>query len=83
MANGKPGDHPYTDIVVHGADVYGALCDGLVREIARLGGQTEVSDMLYERFHPTRAPDLEALALALAALRDRLLAEAKERGQEM
>jgi hypothetical protein len=22
MPNGKPGDHPYTDIVIHGRDVY-------------------------------------------------------------
>ena len=36
MANGKPGDHPYTDIVVHGRRVYSELADDLVRRIADL-----------------------------------------------
>ncbi|REK09473.1 MAG: hypothetical protein DWQ37_18760 [Planctomycetota bacterium] len=35
MPTGKPGDHPYTDIVVHGAEVYGSEIDDLVREIAK------------------------------------------------
>ena len=33
MANGKPHDHPLTDIVVHNLEVYGPEADDLVHEI--------------------------------------------------
>ncbi len=49
MPNGKPGDHPYTDIVLHRTDVYGREIDELVREIDRTGPEvlkTQVSDLL-------------------------------------
>jgi hypothetical protein len=36
MPNGKPGDHPLTDIVVHRSTVFGAPYDDLIREIAPL-----------------------------------------------
>jgi hypothetical protein len=34
MPNGKPGDHPLTDILAHGAEVYGREADDLIRRIA-------------------------------------------------
>jgi hypothetical protein len=40
MPNGKPGDHPLTDVVVWGREVYGPDIDPLVREVAALLGQT-------------------------------------------
>jgi hypothetical protein len=36
MPNGKPGDHPITDIVVHKQSVFGAPFDDLIREIEAL-----------------------------------------------
>lgn len=49
MPNGKPGDHPYTDIVVHGAAKFGEPLDGLVREMSRTGGYPEeVANQLFE-----------------------------------
>ena len=33
MPNGKPGDHPLTDIVVHNARLFGAEIDDKVRQI--------------------------------------------------
>jgi hypothetical protein len=33
MPNGKPGDHPLTDIVVHNATIFGAEIDDKVRQI--------------------------------------------------
>ena len=33
MPNGKPGDHPLTDLVVHGRALFGAPYDDLIREI--------------------------------------------------
>jgi hypothetical protein len=41
MPNGKIGDHPYTDIVVHCRDVYSAAAAALVREIDRLADETD------------------------------------------
>ena len=34
MPNGKPGDHPLTDIVVHGIEVFGEPIDARVRRLA-------------------------------------------------
>lgn len=34
MPNGKIGDHPLSDIIVHGRTVYGRGLDGLIRELA-------------------------------------------------
>lgn len=45
MPNGKPGDHPFTDIVVHRATVFGEPVDGLIREIAR-SAQGELREVL-------------------------------------
>lgn len=56
MPNGKPGDHPLTDILVHGRRVYSEAADALVREIASLGGDVRrfvspaVHDALVARF---------------------------------
>jgi hypothetical protein len=69
--------------VVHGSEVYGEPCDGLVREIARLGGGDEVSDLLNERFNPWLKPDVAALADLLVEMRDRVYADAKERGWDV
>lgn len=33
MPNGKPGDHPFTDITVHGRDLFGIGIDDKLRRI--------------------------------------------------
>jgi hypothetical protein len=38
MPNGKPGDHPLSDILTHGLPTYGPEIDGLIREIDALEG---------------------------------------------
>ena len=38
MPNGKPGDHPYTDVVLHGMSVFGPVIDGLIHRVAETGG---------------------------------------------
>lgn len=35
MANGKPGEHPLTDILVHGMEVFGLPVDDLFRKIVK------------------------------------------------
>jgi hypothetical protein len=44
VANGKPGDHPVTDIVTWNRQVYGPELDGLVREVFRLLGKNPPRD---------------------------------------
>jgi hypothetical protein len=36
MANGHKGDHPITDIFVHGLETYGKEADDLIRKIGEL-----------------------------------------------
>lgn len=36
MPNGKPHDHPLTDILVHSICVYGEEADALIRRVAGL-----------------------------------------------
>jgi hypothetical protein len=36
--NGKPGDNPYTDIIVHDLTVFSPEVDALVRQVDGLGG---------------------------------------------
>lgn len=84
--NGNAGDHPYTDIVVHGLEVYSATADALVREVAALADdrtRRELEDRLLREFNVHRTPDVDRLARVLTELRDRLKREAKERGFEV
>jgi hypothetical protein len=85
MPNGKPGDHPYTDIVVHGLRVYSATADALVREIATLADEDtrrQLAARLFQRYNEHERPDVRALERELTQLRDRLRREAAEGGRE-
>ncbi|MGH7629508.1 MAG: hypothetical protein ACREOF_08955 [Gemmatimonadales bacterium] len=72
MPNGKPGDHPLTDIVVHRRRVYSATIDGLVRDIVELGGREEIADLLLIQFNNLQQPDLQKLEPILRSIRERL-----------
>ena len=79
LPNGKPGDHPYTDIVIHRLPVYSPSADGLVREIATLGDERtrrELADLLFLRFNVYDRPDVAELERVLTDLRDRLRRDA-------
>ena len=41
MPNGRPGDHPITDLFKHGREVYGREVDALLVEISRLSPHEE------------------------------------------
>ena len=78
MPNGKPGDGPFSDIVVHELDYYSPTIDALVREIAGMATEEqrrELGDLLYFTFNPIHDPDLEELERILTALRDKLAGE--------
>jgi hypothetical protein len=91
--NGKPGDHPVTDLLHWNTTVYGEPVDSLLREILELGGEKildgapwrdQVWD-LWPRWGRSGAKDAEISAWVepLTQLRDRLKAEARERGWEV
>jgi len=42
MPNNKPGDHPLTDIIVHGREVYGPEADELIRGISEFSSKYEL-----------------------------------------
>jgi hypothetical protein len=44
MPNGKVGDRPLTDILVHNVNVYGSEADNLIRKIAQLSSRKELDD---------------------------------------
>jgi hypothetical protein len=78
--NGKPGDHPLTDLLVHRHEVYGREADELIGKIAALCSRREL-DEWWER-EIGWSKDAE---LVLLKARDRyaeLLLRAKESGWE-
>ena len=86
MPNGKPGDHPYTDIITYRKDVYSPTIAGLVREIARLSeekGRRALADILYSEFHAYDHPDLGKFEAILPQARDALLKDARQRAFEV
>jgi len=42
--NGKPGDHPLTDILVHKHEIYGREADELIRKIGALCSRRELDE---------------------------------------
>jgi hypothetical protein len=87
VANGKPGDDPVTDVVVHHADVFGSEADDLIRDIVYLGGEGYLRRPplhlmnLDPRLHG--AVNLEDVVRQLRGLRDRLRERARQRGWEV
>jgi hypothetical protein len=87
MPNGKPGDHPLTDILVHKIEVFSPRADALIREIVELGGKAELDgdinlSALDPRFPSTEPVDLSRLEAQLESLRDRIRADRQQRGWE-
>jgi hypothetical protein len=83
MANGKIGDHPLTDILIHHRRVYSERADALIRAIVALGGRDEISDLLVLEYNPFAGPDVARLEKVLTEIHDRLAREARERGWEL
>ena len=86
MPNGNPGDHPYTDIVVHGLRVYSEAADDLVKRIARLASQAErdhLAELLFLDYNEFDRPDVSRLERLLEGIYGKLVSNAKERGWEL
>jgi len=58
MPNGKPGDHPLTDILVHKRKVFDPSVDRLVRELSRFRTFPEMYALL-DWLSPPPAKELE------------------------
>jgi hypothetical protein len=80
MANGKPHDHPLTDILVYDREVYGAEADELIRKIASLSSQKELQEWWQQEigWSCSREDVLRRAQMRYAAL----LKRAKEGGWE-
>jgi hypothetical protein len=84
MASGARGDHPLTDITLHGLPVYSPEVDALVREIVALATdreQRELADFLLAG--PRGRGAAAWLEPRLTERRDRLRDRARERGWEV
>jgi hypothetical protein len=80
MPNGKHGEHPLTDILVHRVGVYGQEADGLIRKIAQLCSRKEL-DEWWER-EIGWSPDHDSVAHKARMRFEELLLRAKQSGWE-
>jgi hypothetical protein len=83
MPNGAPGDHPITDILVHGLPVYSPAVDQLIREVVELGGRNRIDLRLFREYSPYGDPDVQRLEIELRDLLEELRRDAEERGWEV
>ncbi len=66
MPNGKPGDHPRTDLTIHGVSVYGEPTDGRLRKLIVLMGQRRFDEWFNPYFAEKRDAIAEAAKVKLA-----------------
>lgn len=79
MSNGKHGDHPLTDILIHKVQVFSPSIDKLIVEIAQYIPTYKLREM-FNWFSPPPLPKFEE------KLKDTLIRvkkEAKEKGWEV
>jgi len=79
MVNGKTGDHPLTDIILHRVAVFTPEIDNLVFRISKLMPRKEL-DELIDWFAP---PPTDKFEQILRERYESLTKEAKERGWEV
>ena len=85
MPNGKIGDHPLTDILVHGLVVYSERATQLVRKVVALAdSETErkLAERLLFEYNDHANPDVAKLETELEALLLELEEDARKRGFE-
>lgn len=80
MPNGKPGDHPLTDILIHKATVYGKEADDLIRKIAGLCSRRELDEWWQSEIG--WKPDGSSVLRKVQKQFDELMRRAKESGWE-
>ena len=81
MPNGKPGDHPLTDLLLHRLEVYGPETDDLIRKIARLCSRRELND--WWQSHIAWSEDRTLVHAKARARYEELLERAQKGGWEI
>ena len=81
MANGKLGDHPLTDILVHNLNVYGGGSDELIRKIAELCSRRELDEWWDSEIG--WSPDRGSILAKARTRLDQLLRRARQSGWEI
>ena len=78
MPNGRPGDHPLTDILHYRASAFGPEIDSLVRELSGMPGfegqRGRVADLLWDHWPQWQnvIPDLDKVQSQLRTIRAEL-----------
>ncbi|MFV2068183.1 MAG: hypothetical protein ACC645_14520 [Pirellulales bacterium] len=80
MPNGKPGDHPLTDILTHGIGVYGEEADQLIRKISSLCSRNELDAWWDEKI--AWSGDLDIVLFEARAYHETVLQRARSHGWE-
>ena len=80
MPNGKPGDHPLNDILVHHLNVYGEEADAMIRKIADLSNRRELEEWWTREIG--WSPDTGLIVAKTRGCLDELLKRAKDSGWE-
>jgi hypothetical protein len=73
MPDGKLGDHPITDIMVHERLVYSERADELIRRIVEMGGSARIDQMLLTDYNYYSDPDVPELEIVLKNIYDELV----------
>jgi hypothetical protein len=73
MPDGKLGDHPITDIIVHERLVYSERADELIRRIVEMGGSARIDQMLLTDYNYYSDPDVPELEIVLKNIYDELV----------
>ena len=81
MPNGKPGDHPLTDIFIHKLEVYGKEADELIRKIGELCSRRQLDEWWEKEIR--WSDDHELVLQKAQAPYQELLNQARERGWEV
>jgi hypothetical protein len=81
MPDGKPGDHPLTDILVHKLNVYGREADDLIRRIAELCSRRELEEWWNREIG--WSPDRDSIISKVRRRHNELLRRAKQGGWEI
>jgi hypothetical protein len=81
MPNGKPGDHPLTDILVRKLNVYGREADDLIRRIAELRSHRELEEWWNREIG--WSPDRNLILSKARTHHNELLHRAKQSGWEI
>ena len=68
MPNGRPGDHPVNDIVMHGMRVYSPEVDAIIKRLVQLGFQIQVENIALPIVVPPTDAQLQAMLAQLKAI---------------